>query len=60
MVYNAPDVQLTKIKYNNSAKEISHEIHDKTFNTDSYSFFVICVTVLSEPSLNPDALSHFI
>ena len=56
MVYKAPDVQLTKIKYDSSVQEIFHEIHDKTFSLNSYLFFVIYFTVLCEPSLHPDAL----
>ena len=31
MVYKAPDVKLTKIKYNNSVMEICHEIPWQSF-----------------------------
>ena len=56
MVYKAPDVQLTKIKYDSSATEICHEIHANPFNPDLYLFFVIYVTVLCEPCFNADAV----
>ena len=56
MVYKAPEVQLTKIKYDSSAKEICHEIHANHFNPDLYLFFVIYVTVLCEPCFNADAV----
>ena len=55
MVYNAPDVQLTRMKYNNSATEICHEI--------PWQPFLIQIRILSTFTLlycNPDALSSIL
>ena len=60
MVYKAPDVQLTKSKYDTSVMKICPEILWQPFWSRFVFLFVIYVSVLFEPGCIPDALSSIL